>query len=181
MSEGDTTGSWKEAHVNLLGERPMPKLILHLDGFTLWLPEETWTWELGAIQSIRFTHSSMCLPTCWGESRQPDEEAIPPRSIIKGKCLSTPSMCYKLRCTHFLQKETERVMMQLRNVKHSHDGELAMAQHLPVQTVCRSVYISAHLHGDMRMNTMLYTQRETCTQKAYFFKRCSRYIKGRDR
>ena len=80
---------------------------------SLWLPEETWTWELGAIQSIRFTHSSMCLPTCWGESRQPDEEAIPPRSIIKGKCLSARSMCCKLQCTHFLQEETERVMMQL--------------------------------------------------------------------
>ncbi|KAK2897776.1 hypothetical protein Q8A73_014156 [Channa argus] len=108
MSEGYTRGIWEEAHANLLGERPTPKLILHFGGFTLWLPEETWTWELGAIQSIRFTHSSMCLPTCWGESRQPDEEAIPPRSIIKGKCLSARSMCYKLQCTRFLQKETER-------------------------------------------------------------------------
>lgn len=113
MSEGDTRSIWEEAHANLLGERPTPKLILHLDGFTLWLPEETWTWELGAIQSIRFIHSSMCLPTCWGESRQPDEEAIPPRSIIKGKCVSACSMCCKLRCTRFVQEETERVMMQL--------------------------------------------------------------------
>lgn len=35
MSEGDTRGIWEEAHANLLGERPTPKLILHLDGFTL--------------------------------------------------------------------------------------------------------------------------------------------------
>ena len=121
MSEGDTRGIWDEAHANLLGGRPTPRLILHLDGYTLWLPEETWTWELGAIQSIRFIHSSMCLPTCWGESRQPDEEAIPPRSIIKGKCLSACSTCCKLRCTLFLPQETERVMMQLWNVIHTHN------------------------------------------------------------
>lgn len=74
---------------------------------SVWLPEETWTWELGVIQSIRFTHSSMCLPTCWVEPRRPDEGAIPPRSISKGKCLSACSMCCKLRCSHFLQEETE--------------------------------------------------------------------------
>lgn len=83
---------------------------------SVWLPEETWTWELGAIQSIRFTHSSMCLPTCWVEPGRPDEEAIPPRSIIKGKCLPPSSMCCKLRCSHFLQEETEQVMMQIWNV-----------------------------------------------------------------
>lgn len=125
MSEGDTRGIWEEAHANLLREQPTPSLILHLDGFTLWLPEETWTWELGAIQSIRFTHSSMCLPTCWGESRQPDEKAILPRSIIKGKCLSAHRMCCKLRCTRFLQEETERVMIQLWNVKPKHNREPA--------------------------------------------------------
>lgn len=50
------------------------------------------------------------------KSRQPDEEPIPLRSIIKGKSLSAPSMCCKLRCT-------EQVMMQLWNVKHTHNGE----------------------------------------------------------
>lgn len=169
MPEGDTRGIWEKAHANLLWEWPTPKLILHLDGFTFWLPEESWTWELGAIQSIRFTHSSMCLPTCWGESRQPDEAAIPPRSIIKGKCLSACSMCYKLWSSCFLQKETERLMMQLWNVKHTHNGEPAITQQVHVLTKCRSVYICLHLHEDMH------------TQKAYFFKRSSRYIKGRHR
>lgn len=162
MSEGDTRGIWEKAHANLLGERPTPKLILHLDGFTLWLPEETWTWELGAIQSIRFTHSSMCLPTCWGESRQPDEAAIPPRSIIKGKCLSARSMCYKLRCTRFLQKETERLMMQLWNVKHTYNSEPAITQHVHMQTICRCVYICVPLHEDMCVNkNALHTQKHT--------------------
>lgn len=111
----------------------------------------------------------MCLPTCWGESRQPDEEAIPPRSIIKGKCLSARSMCCKLQCTRFLQEETERVMMQLWNVKHTHNGETAITQqlseqshtHTRVQSICRSVYISVHLHESMRMNEQICTQRNT--------------------
>lgn len=158
MSEGDTRGIWEKAHANLLWERPTPKLILHLDGFTLWLPEETWTWELGAIQSIRFTHSSMCLPTCWGESRQPDEAAIPPRSIIKGKCLSASSKCYKLRCTHILQKETERLMMQLWNVKHTQNVDWLWDRTYTCRLYADLCTFCVHLHEDMHTQKNIFLQ-----------------------
>lgn len=56
-------------------------------------------------------------PTCWGESRRPDEEDIPPGSTIKMGRESAPApsvRCEILRCcAHFLREETERVMMQL--------------------------------------------------------------------
>lgn len=164
MSEGDTRGIWEEVHANLLGEQPTPRLILHLDRFTLWLPEETWTWELGAIQSIRFTHSSMCLPTCWGESRQPDEEAIPPRSVIKGKSLTACSMCCKLRCARFLQEGTERVMMQLQNVKHTHNEEQAITQQIRERS---HTHTHTHITSAQRMGRFVYITLRTHKREAY--------------
>ena len=56
----------------------------------------TWTWELGAIQSISFTHTSMSLHMLCG-SRQPDEKSIPQRSIIKGECVPHHTMCGNTR------------------------------------------------------------------------------------
>lgn len=151
-------------YANLLGQEPTSELILHLDEFTLWLPEETWTWELGAYQSIRFTQSSMCSLTCWGEWRQHDEEAIPLRPHNQG-------MCCKLHCT-------EQIMMQLWNVKHAHNRKPAVAQHLSRQCGMHGTYadlctlVCTCIKAYKWESSSTHTHRNT--QKKFSLKRCSR-------
>lgn len=104
-------------------EGEAPGLILHLDRFTFWLPEKTWTWELVGFQSIWFCRGSGCLAhmlgriktTWWGR-----HSARVHNQYGEGGERGGASACAEnLRCIHFLREETERVMMQLWNVKHA--------------------------------------------------------------
>lgn len=76
---------------------------------------------------------------------------IPLGSIIKGKSLSAWSACFKLRCT-------EQVMMQLWNVKRTHNGEQAITQQLSERCSMCGVY------GDL--STLVCTCMRSCMKKA---------------
>lgn len=122
-------GIWDQTHANVLGERPAnPGLIFHLDRFTLAAWENL---DLGiGCHPINLIHPQQHVSahmlgwiktTWWGRHST---------QVHNQGQVSAPSMCCKLWCAHFSREETERVMMQLWNVKHARNRRAARAPRL---------------------------------------------------